>query len=940
MAKRKNKMRFLVPTKAPLSKRRTGKRKKGITWKSVGRILLFAILALIFFTALVFAWFSKDLPTPGNIKKRTAVQSSQVLDREGNVLYQISGEERRTVIKSEDIPQYAKDAVVALEDKDFYKHHGVDFRGIIRSIYYNFIKRDPTGQGGSTITQQFVKNALLSPKKTYTRKIKEIILSIEIEMMYSKDEILTMYLNEIPYGSNAYGIQAASETYFDKNAKDLTLTEAAILASLPQAPTYYSPYGSHRDALYYRALHTLKEMRDQGYITEDERALAAAPIENKQVAFSKFKANIKAPHFVFYVREKMAAKYGDRLLEEGGLQITTTLDPNKQAIAEEVVAAGASKNWSRYRGYNAALVAIDPKNGEVLAMVGGRDYFDTEHDGNVNVAARPRQPGSAFKPVVYATLFKEQWGPGSTLYDLSTDFGNGYEPQNNDGRTQGPLTIRDALGSSLNIPAVKALGIAGLNNVLATAKDMGVTTLNEPERYGLSLVLGGGEVKLVELTGAYAVFADNGKAQETTEILKVVDSTGKVLEDNTPEGRKKEQVIHEDIAYEISNVLSDNNAKIRGYGSYRSIFSNPNHLYAVKTGTTTDFRDGWTLGYTPSLVAGVWTGNNDNTAMASGAYGSMTATPIWRDFMDRALEGTPNEEFSRPEEIKEATIDKLTNKLASSGSKMTTTDIFAPWQIPSDKNGSVTVRIDKITGKKATDDCPAEFVEERTFYDIHSEKPDNPNWENPVRAWAAASGYLNPPPSGEATCAAKDATNQPRVTISSPSDGSEVSGTRTISTSINAPLGIKLVEFYIDDVNIGTDTSSPYSYSYNFNNLSLGSHKIKVRVIDRINQSADTTINVQVVDDSTPPAEVENLISAQGSGSISLSWSNPGDSDFSHVRIYRSDNPGSIGILIRNNYTATSFSESRPPGEWWYTIKTVDYSGNPSNGRKIKATSI
>jgi penicillin-binding protein 1C len=937
MANIKKRMRYLVPTKSPLDKKKQPFRKKrGITWKLIGKIALICFLVFVFFVAFVFAWFSKDLPTPGNIKKRQAAQSSEILDRNGDVLYQVSGDERRTVIKSDAIPQNVKNATIALEDKDFYHHFGVDFRGVLRAVYYDFFKRSLNIQGGSTITQQFVKNALLSPQRSFTRKVKELILSIEIEAMYSKDDILTMYLNEIPYGSNAYGIEAASNMYFNKSAKDLTLTESTILASLPQSPTYYSPYGSHRDALYFRALHCLDEMQKQGYITEDQKIQAQAPIKNKQVVFSKFQANIKAPHFVFYVREILAAKYGDRLLEEGGLKITTTLDANKQTIAEDEVAKGAAENWSRFGGYNASLVAIDPKTGDVLAMVGGRDYFDIEHDGNVNVSTRPRQPGSAFKPVVYATLFKDKWGPGYRLFDLETDFGGGYKPKDNDGKTAGPVTIREALGSSLNIPAVKALSLAGMDKVLEQAKNMGITTLNQPDRYGLSLVLGGGEVKLLELTGAYAIFADNGIKEDVNPILKIQDSSGKVLEEKQP-AKQKNKVVDENIAYEISSILSDNNAKIRGYGSVRTVFENPDHPYAAKTGTTSDYRDGWTIGYTPSLVGGVWVGNNDNAAMNKG-YGSLAASPIWRAFMDRALAGTPREDFARPSSIQDGTIDKLSNTISNGGSN-SVKDIFAPWQIPTEKGGYTKVKIDKLTGQRAKDGCPEAYVEERTFVDIHSERPDVANWENPVRAWAASQGLLNPPPEGDATCAALDGANRPIISITSPSNGETISGTRTIKTSVNAPLGVKTVEFYIDNVNIGTTTSSPYQFAYNFNNLSSGAHTIKVRVVDNANLSGENSINVNVGSDTTPPGNVTNLNASGSPGHVLLTWTNPSDSDFAYVRIYRAAGAcGGGGSLIADNVVGSSFTDTVAAGTYCYTVKSVDTSGNASSGSKKSGT--
>jgi len=881
-------------------------------------------LGFLLFILLLFAWYAKDLPTPGRIKHRQAVASTQIFDRNGNELYAVHGDIKRIMIDKKDIPEIAKEATLTAEDRNFYKHFGIDARGIARAIYYNVFKHQKVG--GSTITQQFVKNALLDPRKTMTRKIKELILTLEIEIMYSKEDILTMYLNEIPYGSNAYGIEAASETYFGKKAKDLDLAEAATLAALPQAPTYYSPYGIHPDKRQVRVEWILNSMANLGYISTDQAETAKT--QAKELKFQERKDSIQAPHFVMYVKDLLVDKYGEQMVEEGGLKVTTTLDGDKQKFAEEAI---DNANLSGINASNAALTSIDPKTGQILAMVGSRDFFNQDIDGQVNVAIAERQPGSAFKPVVYGTAFKKEYSPAYTLWDVTTNFGD-YTPRNYDGTTHGPVTMRRALAGSLNIPAVKTLYLAGLNNVLDQAHSMGITTLNDRDRYGLSLVLGGGEIKLVDLTTAYGVFANNGTLAPTTPILKVVDGNGKVLEEYK---ENKKEVLDPQIAYEISSILSDNNARSFIFGSRSALYFDDRPV-AAKTGTTSSYRDAWTFGYTPSIAAGVWVGNNDNSEMAAGSAGAMAAAPIWHEYMAKVLANTPIEEFNRPADIRDATIDRYTNKLPSGGE--TVTDIFTAWQIPRERSSSSgLIRIDKFTGKRATDDCPDQFVEEKIFSNIHSEQPNNPAWENPVRAWLAANNMVGAaPPEGEKTCAGL--TNQTTVQITSPKNGSNVSGKISITTTITSTATIKNVEFFVDGKSIGAATTKPYQIVYSTTGLSSGQHTISAVATDNLGLSTSASIVVNIAaPDTTPPGPITINSINPGQKNINIVWQNPADQDLASVKIYLSLVQGALGSVSAvisaspSTLSSTTISNLDKGQTYYITLHAVDASGNENN---------
>ena len=597
-------------------------------WKRTKKIILW-LLAIFFIIGVAsFLYIAKDLPNPKELEERQITESTKIYDRTGQViLYDIHGEEKRTVIAFNEIPDSIKNATIAVEDANFYHHFGLDFKGIARAVW-GVITGNRSAGGGSTITQQFIKKSFFSDKRSYIRKFKEWILALELEIKYSKDEILGFYLNQIPYGSNAYGIEAAAQTFFNKPAKDLTLAESALLVSLPQAPTYYSPFGSHPEELRNRQEYVLNRMTELGYISSNEAETA----KQEELKFVYRPNAIKAPHFVMYIKEYLEEKYGADAVEKTGLKVYTTLDWDMQQAAEKIISDGAASNEKKYRAGNAALVALDPKTGQILTMVGSRDYFDIEHDGNVNVTIRPRQPGSSFKPFAYVTAFANGYTPDTILFDLKTEFNPNcsadansqydqygiacYNPGNYDDKFRGPVTARQALAQSLNIPAVQMLYLAGINDTIKTAKAMGINLASQ--YYGLSLVLGGGEVKLLEQTAAYGVFAAEGVKHAKTAILKIEKSNGEILEEYKDESEK---VLEPQLTRLISNILSDNNARAPVFGTASPLYF-PERQVAAKTGTTEQYRDAWTMGYTPSLVVGLWVGNNNNTPMSkAGRFG-------------------------------------------------------------------------------------------------------------------------------------------------------------------------------------------------------------------------------------------------------------------------------------------------------------------------------
>lgn len=786
----------------------------------------------------VFLWFGKDLPNPNKINAKLGAQTTKFWDRKHEkILYEVYGDKNRSIIAFDQMPTTVKQATIAVEDKDFYKHGAFSVFGIGRA-FSGVLLRTNRG-GGSTITQQYVKNALLTDQRSLSRKIKELILAIEIEQRYSKDDILKLYLNEIPYGSQAYGIQTATKTYFNKDAKELTLDESAMLAAMPQAPSYYSPYGSHTDALIARRNLVLTRMAEQGYITDQQAADAKkvdtlAKVQPRQ---SKF-AGVTAPHFVLYAQDQLADKYGELKVTEGGLDVTTTLDLDKQKAAEAAIAENIA-TVRKLGGSNAALTAGDPKTGQILAMVGSYDFNDDQF-GAVNVASSLRQPGSSFKPFAYATMFSKNYGPGTTVYDVKTDFGGGYIPKNYSNKFYGVQSFRSALAGSLNIPAVKALYLAGIPETLNTAHKMGITGLNGSSNdYGLSLVLGSGEVKLVDMVNAYESFANGGVHYEQTPILKVVDSNNKVIEDNTkPETPKK--VLDPQVAYLVNNVLSDNSARTYIFGANNPLVV-PGQTVAAKTGTTTDYRDAWTMGYSTNLVAGVWAGNNDNTAMTQSA--SSVSAPVWNSFMKKALAGTKTEAFPRPAGIKEVTLDATTGRLATDKTTKKRTDIFPSWYKPAAPSSS-EIKIDKVSGKEATECTPPLAIETSgagsVLPEIPAGDPSYNRWNAGVIA-GVGFGYGSSTSGGSA---GKDdrhscSDTKPSVTLTSTgSAGNYIFTAKATSGTFPA----SKIEIKLDGQIIGSkDVNGNDTYILPYAVTASGSHSVTATVIDQGFYSTDSS---------------------------------------------------------------------------------------------------
>lgn len=591
-----------------------------------------------------------SLPDPARLTSLNNPETTEFYDRDGKLLYRLYEGRNRSLVKLEELPVDVVAATVAIEDQHFFSHNGIDLFGIGRSlwVFYKFHEI----QGGSTITQQLIKNTLLSNERTLTRKLKEIVLSMWAETIYSKEEILQMYLNEAPYGGPAWGIEAAARTYFNKSAQALTLPEAAYLAGLPVSPTTYSEFGTNPELGLVRQRQVLSRMLEDKYISKEEYDKAITT----QLTFSSAPSTIKAPHFVMYLRAELAKKYGERTVAQGGLKVYSTLDMDLQEVAERIVGEEVTK-LSNLNVTNGAALITDARTGEILAMVGSKDYYQ-DRFGNYNVTTALRQPGSSIKPLTYVTAFKQGYSPGTTLLDVPTSFKNAWEtytPVNYDGKFHGPVSIRTALGSSYNIPAVKMLALVGIPEMVSTAKDLGITTFNDLNRFGLSLTLGGGEVKMVDMMSAYGTFASGGIKHEATGIVKVVDSRGVVLEDLAE--KTGERVLSEGQAYLINNILSDNNARTPAFGA-NSLLKIQGKTVAVKTGTTDLKRDNWTFGYTPEFVVGVWVGNNDNTPMnpvlSSGVTG---AAPIWNKIMTSLLEGRQDVAFARPSEVIESVVD-------------------------------------------------------------------------------------------------------------------------------------------------------------------------------------------------------------------------------------------------------------------------------------------
>lgn len=672
---------ILLYNKEPIMKSKSpnNKNKKAKAKLSINKKRLFSLAGLFFLFSILFFLFSifRDLPSPTKLSYSEIPQTTKILDRNGNLLYEIYAEQNRTLVGLESIPTFLRQATIAIEDKDFYKHRGINpVGGILRAIKETIFGQKL--QGGSTITQQLVKTTLLSPERTLTRKIKEMILSLWTEGIYTKDQILEMYLNEVPYGGTAWGIEAAAQNYFGKSVNNLSLAQASLLAGLPAAPTLYSPFGAHPELAFQRQENALTRMVEDGYITESEKREALSV----KLSFRPQRTDIKAPHFVMYVKEKLVEKYGEKMVEQGGLRVTTSLDLSLQEMAQTAVASEVAKLKDLRVGNGASLITRPP-TGEILSMVGSKDYFATE-SGNFNVTTSLRQPGSSIKPINYAIgLETKKVTPATLFLDTPICFNvsgqKSYCPQNYDGKFHGPVQLRFALGNSFNIPAVKMMAVNGVETMIATASAMGISSFKDPSRYGLSLTLGGGEVTMLDMATSFAVFANSGIRRDLVAILKVEDRNAKVLEEFKDPNFVKDlqepltypssllisgsKVLSEETSFLISHILLDNNARSQMFGA-SSYLSIRNHAVSVKTGTTDDKRDNWTIGFTPNFLVVVWVGNNDNTPMnpylTSGVTG---AAPIWNKITSFVLENQPDLWPKQPAGIVGGQICSISGKM-------------------------------------------------------------------------------------------------------------------------------------------------------------------------------------------------------------------------------------------------------------------------------------
>jgi 1A family penicillin-binding protein len=627
------------------------------------KALLAALILLVLYTGAYFLFnFLYSLPNPDELVTRRQIVSTKIYDRNGELLYKVYRNENRTLIKLEDIPLQLIQATIAIEDAEFYYHHGFSPKAIFRAFVQNL--EGEKLYGGSTITQQLVKNALLGPERTISRKIKELILAVAVESKLSKDEILQMYLNEVGYGGAAYGVEEASEMYFGKPVKDLNLAEAALLAGIPASPSIFSPFAAYPEKAKERQELVLNRMAQEGFITQEQ----AEDAKLQELKFAAQKTDIKAPHFVMYVKELLAAEYGEQMVEEGGLEVKTSLDLKTQEMAQQIVSREV-KGLASLRISNGAALVTNPQTGEILAMVGSKDYFNLKQDGNVNVTLRPRQPGSSIKIITYSLALQNGYTAATIIPDTPVSYQAPnqptYSPKNYDNRFHGNVPLRIAFASSYNVPAVKVLNSLGVNKMIDQAEKMGITTWTDRSRFGLSLTLGGGEVKMTDMAVAYGTLANMGEKVALRPILEVKDYKGKVL----PEFKapKPTKVLDPRIAFILDNILSDNSARTPAFGpsSWLNISNHPS--VAVKTGTTQNLRDNWTIGYTPDYLVAVWVGNNDNKPMSYVASGITGASPIWNKIMTNLIAKIPDKQFPKPEDILEVEICPSTGTLPCQG---------------------------------------------------------------------------------------------------------------------------------------------------------------------------------------------------------------------------------------------------------------------------------
>ncbi|MBU1031760.1 penicillin-binding protein [Patescibacteria group bacterium] len=837
--------------------------KKVWRFKFLSKLSTLMLISVVGFLLLIFGaviFFATQIPNTSDLSSRSVAQATKIYDRNGELLYDIYQNQNRTPVKLAEIPDFVKQATIAIEDKDFYKHQGFSIMGITRSVFELAVHRRV--EGGSTLTQQLVKNALLSPERSVIRKIKEFILAVQVERAYSKDQILEMYLNEIPYGGTAYGIEAAANLYFGKSAKELDLSEAALLAGLPQRPSVYSPYGTRPELSRTRQKEVLRRMVEDGYITPEQSKKAAD--ERLTYRTEQNEQGFKAPHFVLYVKEKLIEQFGDRMVEGGGLRVTTTLDYELQKESEEILQKEIENLTSAKVG-NGAVVVLDPKTGQILAMVGSKDYFgDSLPEGciegetctfepNVNVATRPRQPGSATKPIAYSKALEKGYTANQVYMDVKTEFPGGdmptYIPVNYDGQYHGVVQMRYTLGNSYNIPAVKNLAMVGVKDVMELGYRMGLSTWEPSEEninsVGLSLVLGGKEVRLLDLTSAFAVFANQGRQFDPVSILKIADSKGKTLfEFHESEGRK---VLDPGIAFIISDIISDNGARTAAFGS-NSVLNVPGKTVAVKTGTTDEKRDNWTVGYSPSIAVGVWVGNNNNAVMSSTVASGVTgASPIWNKIMRVALKDKENESFERPSNVIQVDVDGFMTGKPYGGSP-TRKEYFISGTEP--KNESGAYQRQKVcksnTHRLANDD---EDNEEKDVVVLQENDPTGADkWQKGIDEWVltAADPRLVGATRGCSGVPGFTAGTGGIIGIVNVGNGANVPRVFDVLAKANSPAGVKKITWLIDGGQKSTQTSEPYALHVEFPQGDKGSHTITVTLEDNNGASFSSSIGVTV----------------------------------------------------------------------------------------------
>ncbi len=823
---------------------------KTATWATIAMGAFISLIVGMIGVGILFAWYAKDLPRPDKVR-RTDGLSTVILDRNGTTLYDIYESQNRLPVKYEDIPNFLKLGTIAVEDKDFYKHQGLSVTGILRGAVACVILH--RCQGGSTLTQQLVKNVLLTNERSLPRKIKEAILSIQIERKYKKDDILLMYLNEAPYGGTAVGVESAAQLYFNKPARGLGLVECAILAGLPQSPSKYSPFTGVPKAYVWRTEQVLRRMREDGYITSTQETDAKKQLET--IKFTEDSESLKAPHFIAYIKEQLVDKFGVDKVEGGGLRVTTTLDWNLQEKAQLIVKEEVAKA-KNLKVSNGAAVVIDPKTGEILSMVGSKDYSATDSSGfKFNVVTQGlRQPGSTIKPITYAAALKKGYTAASLLMDVDTKYPSGdiakpeYNPKNYNGKFLGPVTLRYALGNSINTVAVKLSALVGVKDVLRLAYDMGLSTLEPTDenlkRIGLSLTLGGGEVTLLHITSAFGVFATEGNRMDPVSILKVEDSKGSVLyQYKAPSSRS---VLAPDVAYIISDMLSDNDARKEVFGP-KSYLVIPGKTVAVKTGTTDDKRDNWTIGYSPSVVVGTWVGNNDNTPMsptlASGVTG---AAPIWNRIIQEALKGKSDEPFAKPESIIEMDIDALSGGQPVDGSP-TRKERFIKGTEPN--NPSViyqSIKLSRIDTNKLANSVEVNKGEYETkkyliFTELDPVSGDGKNrWQEGIDAWIASQGDSKYHPPKETYSGGEEIN----VAFREPGEKSQVNSNdvtfKIEATSIHT---VTKVEIYVDGEKKKERSEAKFTEAITIPN---GSHVIRAKVTDDTGKTADAERHIGV----------------------------------------------------------------------------------------------